>query len=291
MVWRQRWERFPKASVNRANQVLQLIHSDLVGPMPVQFIGQLRYFVVFTNDYTRKSWVYFMSAKGQTFQIFQTIKSKVEKETRTHIKCLRTDKGGEFLSHEFIRFLAQNGINHQLTMAQIPQQNGVAERRNRTIIERACSIATASNYPGYLWPKVVNTANHLVNLSLTNANSGILPDQVYYGNSPKANHLRIFGSLCFLHIPKELRSKLDSKIKPCFFIGYDEQSKAYRIFDPTTKKIHISRDIVFDEQKIGYQHCKTNSLELDQSFFFPEEEISPSTAQSTPLSLPFSRVK
>jgi hypothetical protein len=89
-------------------------------------------------------------------------------------------------------------------MAQIPQQNGIAERRNRTIIERARSMATISNCPGYLWPEVVNTANHLINLSLTSANSCIHPDQLYYGNTPKVDHLRIFGSLCYLKIQKNL---------------------------------------------------------------------------------------
>jgi transposase InsO family protein len=116
-----------------------------------------------------------------------------------YIKNLRTNRGGEFLSLDFINFLTHNGINHQLTMARALQQNGVAERRNRTIIECARCMANASNCPGFLWPEVVNAANHLINLSPTKANSGIPPNQLYHGISPKVDHLRIFGSLCYLH--------------------------------------------------------------------------------------------
>jgi hypothetical protein len=91
-----------------------------------------------------------------------------------------------------------------------------------------------------------------INLSPTRANSGIPPDQLYHGITLKVDHIKIFSSLCYLHIPKEHRSKLESKTKSCFFLGYDEQSKAYRAFDPITRKFHISRDIVFDEHKIDY---------------------------------------
>jgi hypothetical protein len=138
-------------------------------------------------------------------------------------------------------------------MARTPQQNGVSERRNKTIIESARSMAASSNCPSFLWTELVNTANYLTNLSPIHANNGITPDQKYTRCILRIDHLRIFGSLCFLHIPKESRSKLESKTKRCYFLGYDEQSKAYRIFDLAAKRIHISRDIVFDETKIGYE--------------------------------------
>ena len=131
--WQHR-ERFPKSFSNRTLQVLHLIHSDLVGPMHASSVENSHYFVVFTDDYTCKSWIYFMTAKSENFQMFQKFKSRVENETRTRIHNLRTDRGGEYLSHEFRHFLTENGIHHQLTMARIPQQNKVAERRNHSLI-------------------------------------------------------------------------------------------------------------------------------------------------------------
>jgi hypothetical protein len=121
MAGRQHRERFPKTSSNHTLQVLHLIHSDLVGPMPVNSLGRSRYFVVFTDDHRRKSWVYFMTAKNETFQMFQKFKSRVENETGSRIHNLKTDRGGENLFHEFRHFLTKNGIHHQLTMARIPQ--------------------------------------------------------------------------------------------------------------------------------------------------------------------------
>jgi hypothetical protein len=141
-------------------------------------------------------------------------------------------------------------------MSKTPQQNGVVECRNSSIVEHARCMANASNYPGFLWPEVVNAANHLINLSPTRTNSGIPPNQLYHKAIPRVDHLIIFGSLCYLHVPKEHRSKLESKTKSCFFVGYDEQSKAYRVYELFTQKVHISRDIVFNEQNVGFQYCQ-----------------------------------
>jgi hypothetical protein len=102
------------------------------------------------------------------------------------------------------------------------QQNGVAERWNRTIIEHDRSIATASKCPAFLWTELINIATHLINLSPTCSNHGITPNQVYYQIQSRIDHLHIFGSVCYLHVPKEIRSKLDSKTQKCFFLGYDE---------------------------------------------------------------------
>jgi hypothetical protein len=169
-------------------------------------------------------------------------------------------------------------------MAITPQQNMVAERRNRSIIERARCMANANNCLGFLCPEVVNTANHLLNLSPTRANSSILPDQLYYKAIPRVEHLRIFGSLCYLHVLKEQRSKLDSKTKPCFFVGYDEQSKACRVYKPISHIIHISRDIVFKARKVGFQYCQQTFIQQSPIIAFPKENSELSDqADSQPL--------
>jgi hypothetical protein len=103
-------------------------------------------------------------------------------------------------------------------------------------VEQACSMTVDSNCLAFLWTEAINTANHLVNLSPTRANQGVTPDQKYYNKKPPVDHLRIFGCVCYLHIPKEKRSKLDSKSLQWFFVGYDTNSKVYRVFDPVSKK-------------------------------------------------------
>jgi transposase InsO family protein len=194
-----------------------------------------------------------MKYKYEFFTKFKEFKARVEKKTGKKIICLRIDRGGKYLSQDFIAFCTEHGIQWQLTMAHTSQQNGVSERRNRTLIEWARSMATDSNCPTFLWTEVINTANHLVNLSPTRVNYGLIPDEKFYSKKPRVDHLRIFGSICYLHIPKEKRYKLDSKSIQCFFLGYDKNSKVYRVFEPTSKKIHLSRDIVFDENLVGYQ--------------------------------------
>jgi hypothetical protein len=153
-------------------------------------------------------------------------------------------------------------------MSRTPKQNRVAEHRNYSIIERARCMANASNCPGFLWPEVVNAMNHLINLSPTRANFGIPLDQLYHKAISKVDHLRIFWSLCYLHVPKEHISKLESKIKPCFFVGYGEQSKAYRVYEPITRKVHISRNIVFNEQKVGFQYCQQPFIQQSSTIAF-----------------------
>ena len=157
----------------------------------------------------------------------------VEKETGRQIKKLRTDRGGEFLSKDFISYCEKNGIRRQLTQARTPQQNGVAERRNRTLIEKSRSMAAECNLPAFLWTEVVNTANYLINRGPTRANQGKSPEQLYTRRIPNVSHLKIFGCICFVHVPHEKRQKLSSKTTMGVFMGYDDVSKVYRIYIPS----------------------------------------------------------
>jgi hypothetical protein len=129
-IGKQHRDKIPKKSNWRASEKLELVHADLCGPItPISHSGK-RYLLVFVDDYSRKTWIYFLVEKGETFEIFKCFKNLVEKEAQKHICCLRTDQGGEFTSNEFNQFCLENGIKRQLTAAFTPQQNGVAERRN-----------------------------------------------------------------------------------------------------------------------------------------------------------------
>jgi transposase InsO family protein len=124
----------PKKSQWRASRRLQLVHADLCGPITPTSNSLKRYLLCFIDDFSRKAWIYFLAEKSETFAMFKVFKSFVEKESECDICCLRTDRGGEFTSKEFNVFCVNHGIKRQLTAAYTPQQNGVAERKNRTIL-------------------------------------------------------------------------------------------------------------------------------------------------------------
>ena len=222
--------------------------------MPQISLGGSKYILVLTDDYSRKSWCYFLKSKDEAFDYFKHFKELIESETRHKLRNLHTDRGGEFMSHEFLAYYQQNGIKRQLSQAKTPQQNSVAKRRNRTTIERTRSMAVEAHLPGYLWTKAINTANYIINISPISANLGLTPEERYSCKLPTMTHLKIFGSIAFVHIPKTNRKKLNTKTSKCIFLRYDSKSKVYRLFNPIQKKIVLTRDVTMDETRIGFHY-------------------------------------
>ena len=244
----QHRERFPRHSETRPGL---RIHTDLMGPIQQRSLGGSRYAVVFIDDFSRKSWVYFFKSKGETLTKFQHFKNQIETETGNTIQVLRSDRGREYLSDKFTTFCKENGIRRELTQAHTLQQNGVSERKNRTIMERVRSISHNSNLLTYLWTEAVSHAVYLINCSPIRANSGETLEEKYSGIIPDVSNLRIFGCIALVHIPKEHRKKLDRKTQTCIFLGFDSETKGYQLFDHHRQKVIISRDVVFDETRIG----------------------------------------
>ncbi|BBH08996.1 transposable element gene [Prunus dulcis] len=166
------------------------------------------------------------------------------------IKSLRSDRGGELLSGEFNSFCEESGIQRQLTVAYSPQQNGVAERKNRTVVEMAKSMLHEKGVPYEFWAEAVNTAVYLLNRCPTKALNKVTPFEAYTGRKPGVAHLKIFGSPCHVLIPSALRHKLEENSHKCIFVGYGLFQKGYRLFDPSNRKIILSRDVKFDEESL-----------------------------------------
>lgn len=171
----------------------------------------------------------------------------VEKESGESICCLRTDRGGEFTSMEFDKFCSLNGIKRQLTTAYTPQQNGVAERKNRTIMNMVRNMLSEKEIPKEFWPEAVNWSVYVQNRSPTIAVKDITPEEAWSGLKPAVHFFRIFRCITYAHVPENQRKKLDDRSVKCILLGVSEESKAYRLFDPTSQKILINRDVVFDE--------------------------------------------
>lgn len=239
---------FSKSGVIRATHKLEIVHSDICGPMSIPSWNGNKYFVLFIDDYTRMCWVYFLSSKASVFSIFKRFKKLVEVQSGSTLRILRTDNGGEYTSNEFEEFLQQHGVIHQVTVPYSPQQNGVSERKNRTVMEMARSIIFEKKLPKTFWAEAVATSVYLLNRLATKAVSDKTPIEAWSGNKPSVQHLKIFGCICYYHVPEVKRSKLDEKARKGVFVGYATESKGYRIFDLHDSKIAISRDVTFDEE-------------------------------------------
>ena len=148
---KQHREVFSKGQAQRAGSPLELIHVDLCGPMRNESIAGNKYFMLLVDDHTRMTWVYFLRHKHEALNCFRKFKSMTELQSGHKVKCVRSDRGGEFLSAEFTQFCEDHGIQRQLTMAYTPQQNGVVERKNRTVVEMAKSMLHEKGIPYFLW--------------------------------------------------------------------------------------------------------------------------------------------
>ncbi|KAK4402464.1 Retrovirus-related Pol polyprotein from transposon TNT 1-94 [Sesamum angolense] len=259
---------FPSRTSWRAKAVLELIHTDVCGPMRTPSHEQNRYFILFIDDYSRMTWVYFMREKSEVFKVFKKFKNLVEKQSGRSIKVLRSDRGKEYNNSEFDKFCEEEGIEHQTTVSYNPQQNGVSERKNRTVMEMARSMLQEKHLPKAFWAEAVYTAVYLLNRCPTKAVQNMTPIEAWSGKKPSAKHLRVFGSICYVHIPTEKRHKLEEKTEKGIFLGYSTQSKGYRIYNLKTKKLIISRDVEFDEDAMW--NWDEEKVEI-QSVMIPKE--------------------
>eukprot|EP00253_Pinus_taeda_P033983 PITA_33983 len=202
-----------------------------------------------------------------------------------HIKVLRTDRGGEYISKEFLWFFRENGIHKQFTARYTPQQNGVAERKNRTIMDMARSMLKAKHLPNDYWVEGVNCAAYILNRCPTKAVMNRVLEEAWSGRKQGVTHMRVFGCVAYAHIPDQLRRKLDNKGEKCLFIGYSEESKAYRLYIPSTKNFFVSKDVQFIEEEawdgsiektVNVKNCLSHDEDDEET-----AEIHPKTAAPT----------
>ena len=182
-----------------------------------------------------------MKHKDEEFQRFVEWKALVEKSSGHQVKVLRTDNGGEYTSTQFEDFLKADGIRHERTVPKTPEQNGVAERLNRTLVETTRSMLIDAKLPQQFWAEALSTAVYLKNRSPTKAVDGMTSCGAWTRKKPKVAHLRVFGCEAYAHIPKDERRKLDPKARKCVLLGYGEETKGYRFYDPEKRKVFQSR--------------------------------------------------
>ncbi|KAE8664146.1 Serine-threonine protein kinase [Hibiscus syriacus] len=211
---------------------------------------------------------------------FRKWKAMVENETGLKVKRLRSDNGREYRNRRFRDFCTNNGIKIETTVPMTPQQNGVAERMNRTLNERARSMRIHARLPKFLWAEAINTAAYLINRGPSVPLDGRIPEKVWSKKEINLSHLRVFGCIYYVHIDSAERSKLDTKSNKCAFFGYGGDEFSYRFWDYENQKIIRSRDVIFNEN-VMYKaavHEEPDTPELRRSSRIPKptQRYSPS---------------
>lgn len=237
---------FPTDASTRATAVLQLVHSDVCGPLP-KSLGGKEYFLTFIDDYTRFCVVYFLRHKSDTYSCFLEYEAWAELQTGSKLKQLRTDNGGEFTSGEFNAYCTQHGIVRQPTNAHTPQQNGVAEHKNADLETSASSMLQHAALPRSYWAEAVAYATYIQNRIAHSRVPEKTPYELWTGRRPNVSHMRVFGSTVFAQVHKDNRKKFEPKSKEWIFVGFTEGIKGYKLLNRQTRKTTHSRDVVFVE--------------------------------------------
>ena len=254
---------FPE-SESVSTEPLELVHMDVCGPMPVASKGGSRYFATFLDDYSKLSVVVPMKQKGEVAKVAEHVLNRLEVQSGKKLKTVRTDRGKEYVNKALEEVLGGKGTVHEKTAPYSAEQNGSAERLNRVLEEKIRAMLEDSGLPKEMWAEAVVTANYTRNRTPVSAH-GRTPWEAFFGEKPSVGHMRVFGARAFMHVPKQKRRKLEPVSERGVFVGYEPDSKAYRVLRESDGKILISRDVIFDEGDGGSGVVELSSDPADGS--------------------------
>ncbi|GJV09373.1 putative ribonuclease H-like domain-containing protein [Tanacetum coccineum] len=236
-------------SVSSISQPLQLLHMDLFGPTSVRSLNHKTYCLVITDDFSRFSWVFFLRTKDETSGILKDFIRQIENQLNQKVKTIRCDNGTEFKNRDFIEFCGSKGIKREYSNARTPQQNGVAERKNRTLIEAARTMLADSFLPNTFWAEAVSTACYVLNRVLVTKPQNKTPYELITGKIPIISYIRPFGCHVTILNTIDHLGKFDGKSDEGFLVGYSLNSKAFRVYNLETKRVEENLHITFLENK------------------------------------------
>ena len=286
-----------KFNSKQATELLALIHTDVCGPFPVQTICGNSYFVTFIDDFSRFCILYLISEKSQVLDVFKIFKTEVERQTEKLIKVVRSDRGGEYYGRysekgqhkgPFAAYLEQCGIVAQYTTPYTPEQNGVCERRNRTLMNMVRSMFSRSGLPRFLWGEALKTANYICNRTPSKSINNT-PFENWNGYKPSLNHLHVWGCKAEARVYNGDNDKLEPKSESAYFIGYSEKSKGFKFYNHSrhTRIFETNRAAFFDEffdtnDEMMDSAQKKQYFNMDEWFVYPElvQQNTSATIQS-----------
>ncbi|GJX22080.1 zinc finger, CCHC-type containing protein [Tanacetum coccineum] len=243
MVGKQTKKSFSKKATYRASRLLEMVHGDICGPITPSTQAGNSYILVLIDDCSRYMWSFLLKHKSDAFGVYQRFKNVFEKRTGKEIITFHTDKGGEFTSHDFNRFCDQEGILRMLTAPYAPQQNGIVERRNRTLLEMTRCMMKAKGVPNYFWGEAVRHATYIINRTPMQALVGVTPYEKFYGEKPNLEDLKVFGCVAYERIVSKHLKKLDDRSKPLVYLGKKPSSGSFWLYNSCENKIIISANI------------------------------------------------
>lgn len=266
-----------KYEANRANDLLELIHTDICGPFQTATRNGHIYFISFIDDYSRYGYIFLIKEKAQTSDVFKSFKVEVELQLNKRIKKVRSDRGGEYYGQcdgsgeqrpgPFAKFLDENEIVPRYIMPSSPQMNGIAEQRNRTLMDMVRSMMSHTTLPIRLCGEALKTAAHILNRVPTKA-ANKTPYELWTGRKPSLKYFRIWGSPAEVRPYRPNKKKLDERTVSCYFIGYSERSRGYKFYDPATRTIFETNTVKFFEDIMVpggnmHQDIDLNDIESD----------------------------
>ncbi|KAK2414048.1 putative mitochondrial protein [Trifolium repens] len=261
----------------KPSKPFSVIHSDVWGPNRTSTLSLKKWFITFIDDHSRVCWVYLLKGKYDVCQVVKDFCTMVQNQYQTNIQVFRSDNGKEYFNTNLGDFFLQNGIIHQSSCPNTPQQNGVAERKNRHLLEVARALLFSSKVPNYLWGEAVLTAAYLINRMPSKVLNFQTPIDTFKECFPSTRVstdliLKIFGCTAFVHEHKNV-GKLEPRAIKCVFVGYSPTQKGYKCFDPKNKKMYVTMDVTFFENKYFFDdtHLQVGNLKEDS---FQTEDMS-----------------
>ncbi|GKA03938.1 putative ribonuclease H-like domain-containing protein [Tanacetum coccineum] len=240
-------------AVSSISEPLQLLHMDLFGPTSIRSIDHKFYCLVITDDYSRFCWVFFLEHKDETYPILKDFINLVENQLNKKVKAIRCDNGTEFKNAHIIELCGSKGIKRDYSNARTPQQNGVAERKNRTLIEAARTMLADSKLPTMFWTEAVRTACYVLNRVLVTSPHNKTPYALLTGKTPSISHFKPFGCHVTILNTSDHLGKFDGKADEGYLVGYSASNRAYRVYNMANKRVEETMNLRFLEEKANIQ--------------------------------------
>jgi transposase InsO family protein len=295
-VGKQVGTHYPHKNIMTTDRPLELLHMNLFGPIAYISISGSKYCLVIVDDYSRFTWVLFLQEKSQTQEILKEFLRRAQNEFELRIKKIRSDNRTEFNNSQIEGFLEEEDIKHEFSSPYTPQQNGVVERKNRTLLDMARTMLDEYKTPDQFWAEPINTACYSINRLYLHRILKKTSYELLTGKKPNVSYFRVFDSKCFILVKRGRKSKFAPKAVEGFLLGYDSNTRAYRVFNKSTGLVEVCCDIVFDKTN-GSQVEQVDLDELDDEEapcvalrnmsigdVCPKESEEPTQAQDQPSS-------
>jgi hypothetical protein len=248
---------------------------DLCGPSRQEGTGKENYFMLIIDDYSRLTLVSFLKEKVEAFEKFKIFKALTETQTSKRLKAVISDRGGEFMSRDFKEFYNEHGIKREYTIPRTPQQNGVAERQNRTVQEMARSMMNEKNIGQTYWVESIHTTVHVLKKSHLRPQSDKKPYELWFGRPASIKHFKVFGSKCYIKNNDENLGKYDDRVDEGIFLGYATNSKGYRCYNKRLHKMVHCIDVKVDEG-IPTREMYSNESSIEDTAKDEDEQVQES---------------